>query len=66
MVRVGVIGVGSFGEKRAEAAAKVSKRKLIGRADISLERARDIAQKFGVTAFTVEELNGRNKTHGKI
>ena len=39
MIRLGVVGVGSFGEKRAEAAAKVTKGKLIGVADVSLERA---------------------------
>ena len=56
MVSMGVVGVGSFGEKRAAAAAKVSKGQLIGIADLSLERARDVAQKLDVRAFTVEEL----------
>jgi predicted dehydrogenase len=56
MIRLGVVGVGSFGEKRAEAAARVAKGKLIGVADVSLERARDVAQKLGVKALTVEEL----------
>jgi predicted dehydrogenase len=56
MIRLGVVGVGSFGEKRAEAAAKVIKGKLIGVADVSLERARDVAQKLSVKALTVEEL----------
>src|SRR5262245_56455359 len=56
MIRLGVVGVGSFGEKRADAAARVIKGKLIGVADVSLERARDVAQKLGVKALTVEEL----------
>src|SRR5262245_66531186 len=56
MIRLGVVGVGSFGEKRADAAARVAKGKLIGVADVSLDRARDVAQKFGVTALAVEEL----------
>jgi predicted dehydrogenase len=56
MIRLGVVGVGSFGEKRAEAAARVTKGKLVGVADVSFQRARDVAQRLGVAAFTVEEL----------
>ena len=58
MVTIGVVGVGSFGEKRAAAAAKISNGKLIGVADLSHERAQDVARKLGVTAFPVEELLG--------
>jgi hypothetical protein len=54
MVRVGVVGVGSFGEKRAAAATAVSKEKLIGVADVSPKRARDVVQKLGAPAFAVE------------
>jgi len=65
MITIGVVGVGSLGE-RAAAAAKVSNGKLIGVADLSLEGARDIAQRVGVTTFTTDELHAWNKSHGKI
>ncbi len=56
MIRVGVIGVGSFGEKRALAVKSCRKGNLIAVADANPGRAKDVAKKLNVQGFDVEAM----------
>ncbi len=50
-VRVGVFGVGSLGEHHARLFKELPEAELVGVHDARLDRAREIAEKFGVRAF---------------
>jgi len=56
ITNIGVIGVGSFGEKRAGAAAKLKNGKLLGVADVSAAKAQEVAAKLGVKAYAPADL----------
>jgi predicted dehydrogenase len=58
MLKVGVIGAGSFGEKRAAAVQSSSNGKLIGIADADITRAKAVSAKLGVQHYRVDELLG--------
>ena len=51
VVKVGVIGVGSFGQHHARIYAQHSEATLVGVVDQSSDRARDIAQRHGCGQF---------------
>lgn len=50
-VRVGIVGTGLIGAKRAEAIRSAKKGKLIAAADSDFGRAKALARKFGVSAL---------------
>ncbi len=50
-LKVGVIGVGHLGRYHAEKFAQLEEAELVGVVDIREERAREIAQKYGVAWF---------------
>jgi len=56
MVKVGVIGIGSFGEKRAAAVNSCINGALKGIADINIEKAKSVGEKLGVQHYNVEDL----------
>ena len=56
MVKVGIIGVGSFGEKRAAAVMSCNNAELVGIADRDMDRAGAVAAKFGVRHNDVDGL----------
>lgn len=56
MFKTVVLGVGSFGEKRARAVKESLLGELVGVADISVERAIQVAQRLNVRPFTVNEV----------
>jgi len=51
LVKVGVIGVGSMGEKHARVLSKLQDVQLIGVVDIDISRAREIASRYNCKAF---------------
>ncbi|HIP74701.1 MAG TPA: Gfo/Idh/MocA family oxidoreductase [Thermococcus paralvinellae] len=58
MLRVGVVGVGNMGRHHARIyseLAKEGKVKLVGVVDSNLERAREVARRFGTRAFSKGE-----------
>ena len=55
MFKTIVVGVGSFGEKRARAVKESLWGELIGVADIDMQRATKVAQRFSVQPFAIEE-----------
>ena len=56
MIKVGVIGVGSFGEKRASAVKTCKNGDLLGVADADTSRAKAVSGKLGVRSYSVDEL----------
>ena len=50
-VRIGVLGVGAWGEKHARVYAALPEARLVGVHDVNPEKARAIAERHGVTAF---------------
>lgn len=52
VVKVGVVGVGSFGQHHARIYAQHSEARLVGVLDLSSDRARDIAQRHGCGQFS--------------
>ena len=56
MIKVAVIGVGSFGAKRAAAVKACTNGKLIGVADADIGRAKAVAEGIGVKYYNVNEL----------
>jgi predicted dehydrogenase len=56
MVNVGIIGIGSFGQKRAKAVQASRNGRLIGIADSDTSRAEIIAARLGTQPFTVAEI----------
>ncbi len=61
MIKVGVIGVGSFGEKRATAIKSSTSGELVGLADADFERAKIVSRKLEVPYYRVEELLGKKE-----
>jgi len=55
MFKTIVIGVGSFGQKRAKAVQASKLGKLIGVADVDIEKAKNVAKELGVEAFRPDE-----------
>ena len=55
MFKTIVIGIGSFGEKRAKAVQESLLGELIGVADINIEKANEVAKKLGVPSYAVDE-----------
>jgi predicted dehydrogenase len=59
-IRVGVVGVGYLGQHHARIYSELKNAELVGVADVSLERAQEIAKKFKTEAFaSFEELIGK-------
>ncbi|RLC28025.1 MAG: gfo/Idh/MocA family oxidoreductase [Deltaproteobacteria bacterium] len=59
-LRVGVVGVGHLGQYHVEKYTKIPGVELVGVADTNLERAREIAERFGTRPFgSHRELLGR-------
>ena len=59
-IPVGVVGVGYLGQYHAEKYARSPKAKLVGVADVNAERAREVADRFGVPWMTdYRELFGQ-------
>jgi len=56
MVKVGIIGVGSFGEKRAIAIKSCKNGQLIGITDIDLERTKTVSHNLDVPYYSVDDL----------
>jgi len=56
MIKVAVIGVGSFGEKRAAAVKTCTNGELIGIADADINKAKAVSRKLGVQYYSVDEL----------
>jgi len=54
-VRVGVIGVGTWGEKHARVYAGLPEAKLVGVTDVVGARAREVAERHGAPAFESPE-----------
>lgn len=53
--RVGLIGAGGVGARRAEIVAQDARCTLVAVADVNLERARAVAEKFGVESCVVTD-----------
>ena len=53
---VGVVGVGNISGQYFENIPKLTNLKLIGVADLDVERAKKVAAAQGVQAFTVQEI----------
>ena len=59
-ISVGVVGVGYLGQYHSEKYARSQKAKLVGVADVNAERAREVADRFGVPWMTdYRELFGQ-------
>lgn len=56
MIKVGVIGLGSFGEKRASAVKLCRNGTLVGVADADPAKAKQVGAKLGVPALPVDDL----------
>lgn len=56
MINAGIIGVGSFGEKRVAAIKSCAKGALIGLADANADRAMAVAKNFDIQYYSVEDL----------
>lgn len=56
MIKVGVIGTGSFGEKRAAAVTRCKNAQLVAVADTDLVKAKNVSEKLHVQYLTVEEI----------
>ena len=54
-VRVGVWGVGAWGEKHARVYHTLDRADLVGVHDVILERAREVADRYGCAAFPTPE-----------
>src|SRR2546427_7578482 len=54
-VRVGVWGVGAWGEKHARVYHALDRADLVGVHDVILERAREVADRYGCAAFPTPE-----------
>lgn len=52
MIRVGIIGCGGQGRIHANAYARIEGVQIVGCCDVLPERAQELAQPFGATAFT--------------
>jgi predicted dehydrogenase len=50
-IKVGVVGVGYFGQFHAEKYAKTGQVELVGVADINRSRSREVAKRYGTQAF---------------
>ena len=59
-IRVGVIGVGSLGQHHARVYASLPEAELVGVVDAAPERAREVAARFGTSAYSdYTELFGK-------
>lgn len=56
MIKVGVIGIGSFGKKRVAAVKSSSNGELVGLADVDIQKAKTIGQDLGVQHYDVDSL----------
>lgn len=56
MIKVGVIGVGSFGEKRAGAVKLCKKAELAAVSDMNMDKAKEVAKKLQVQCLDVQTL----------
>ncbi|MEW5807538.1 MAG: Gfo/Idh/MocA family oxidoreductase [Acidobacteriota bacterium] len=59
MVRVAVIGVGHLGQHHARIYSSLHGCRLVGVVDVNRERAKDVAEKYGVKSLDFGDLFGR-------
>lgn len=56
MIKAGIIGIGSFGEKRAKAVKSSSNGELIGIADIDVQKAQEVGKNLEVQPYKIDDL----------